>query len=587
MAELSVLLTAKITDLKKQLKIAEADLLKTGKVADNTSKKVANVGSKGMKTLKKSTVNATPAVLEFNRTIQDAPFGIQGVANNIQQLTANFGDLTKKTGSAKLAVKAMASSLLGPQGILLLVSVATALMVAWQNGMFKTKSAAEKLNDVIKKNNESLQKYIEGLRGAAKATLNSQKSSAKELITLGHLRNQIEDTTNSIDERKDAVEKLQKKYPAYFKNITQEQLLNGQAASSYDTLTNSILKRAKATAATQLLVKNAKKEFDITAKLADLREKAGKKRIEIAAKQTKADSKQEAALGNTIANTKILASAQADLTANKEEQLRLENQISDITKNNLELEAEVTANIVVVPKIDPAFKLGKFLTDSLPVPSSDELADAFGLTNEAISKLGSKADKIAFDVSNKINAGWDFINPNILKERLTEMELAMEDFNNNMDSLIQGGLTDVLAGLGEAIGTSLIEGGNVFDAIGKSLLGTFGHILSQLGQMMIQMGLSLILAKSALKSLNPVAAIAGGVALLAIGSAFSSSASSLGSGSSGGVGGQGSSSSSVNTSSTGGGTSFSNDGTVVFEIAGTKLIGVLKNTQDRNLRLGG
>ena len=34
---------------------------------------------------------AVPAMNEFSRVIQDMPYGMQGVANNIQQMTVQFG----------------------------------------------------------------------------------------------------------------------------------------------------------------------------------------------------------------------------------------------------------------------------------------------------------------------------------------------------------------------------------------------------------------------------------------------------------------------------------------------------------------
>lgn len=112
--------------------------------------------------------NATPALQEFSRVIQDAPYGIQGVANNIQQLTAQFGNLLKSTGGTKAALKAMVGSLVGPAGVLLAVSVVTSLLVTYGDKLTGNKKAT----DDSKKAQDELT-----------AALRKQKDLRKELNT--------------------------------------------------------------------------------------------------------------------------------------------------------------------------------------------------------------------------------------------------------------------------------------------------------------------------------------------------------------------------------------------------------------------
>ena len=109
--------------------------------------------------------------------------------------------------------------------------------------------------------------------------------------------------------------------------------------------------------------------------------------------------------------------------------------------------------------------------------------------------------------------------------------------------------------------------------------------------MAIGVGIGIKAIKAALQTLNPVAAIGAGVALVALGSAFSAGASKLGGSNSSGGGGSANggaeryspiSSNSSSISSSGGGLQ-----NVVFEIQGTKLVGVLSNTLARNRSLGG
>lgn len=144
-------------------------------------------------------------------------------------------------------------------------------------------------------------------------------------------------------------------------------------------------------------------------------------------------------------------------------------------------------------------------------------------------------------------------------------------------------------GIGAAIGNSLANGTNVMGALGSVLLSTIGDIAIQLGQAAIGIGTAMMAIK--LSFTNPFTAIAAGIALVAIGSAIKGVSSTVkGGSSSGGGGSNGASSSSFSGSSGGGSFGASSGGgfqNVVFEIQGTKLVGVLSNTLSRNRSLGG
>jgi hypothetical protein len=167
---------------------------------------------------------------------------------------------------------------------------------------------------------------------------------------------------------------------------------------------------------------------------------------------------------------------------------------------------------------------------------------------------------------------------------------ALISFNQQVSEVVSGGLSNALAGIGEAFGNALASGGNVLQALGSTLLGALGGILVDLGKLAIQTGIGILAVKKALKSLNPGVAIAAGVALVALGSAFSKGASKLGSSGGGGGGNFGSGGGASSSSNGGVSTSFtpsqSQGGRVVFEIGGDKLIGVLNNTLRGNERIG-
>lgn len=94
-----------------------------------------------------STAGKTGATLtEFGRVIADSPYGIMGVANNIEQLSQQFVDLQREEGSTRAALKKLASGLIGPNGIVIAIQVATAAMVYFSRQTQKAKEEADNFN---------------------------------------------------------------------------------------------------------------------------------------------------------------------------------------------------------------------------------------------------------------------------------------------------------------------------------------------------------------------------------------------------------------------------------------------------------
>jgi len=100
---------------------------------------------KGMANMSNRTGAASMAVVDLGRTIGDANYGIQGVANNLQQLTFTLGETFKGAGSVKGAFKDMAKSMMGPAGLLVLVSTITTIWEAYDK---KQKAAAKSTRDL-------------------------------------------------------------------------------------------------------------------------------------------------------------------------------------------------------------------------------------------------------------------------------------------------------------------------------------------------------------------------------------------------------------------------------------------------------
>ena len=84
----------------------------------------------------------------------------------------------------------------------------------------------------------------------------SAEFASKEITNLKSLYNEATNEAKSKDARREAAEKLQQQYPDYFKNLSTEQIMVGEAKNKYDDLTTSIINSARARAAAQKIEQN-------------------------------------------------------------------------------------------------------------------------------------------------------------------------------------------------------------------------------------------------------------------------------------------------------------------------------------------
>lgn len=176
-------------------------------------------------------------------------------------------ELAKKSNQTAIPVfKQVLSSLLSWQtalvvGITLLSSYGGEI-TKWVGSLFD----ARKEIDYLKQFQEDLNK----------AQKEGVKNSQDESVKLDILYRAAVNLNKPMGERKKAVEELKKQYPSYFKNISDENILAGKAADSYQRLSNAILASAKARAVQDRLVEQAKQKLDLEEKLADLESKREK-----------------------------------------------------------------------------------------------------------------------------------------------------------------------------------------------------------------------------------------------------------------------------------------------------------------------
>lgn len=153
----------------------------------------------------------------------------------------------------------------------------------------------------------------------------------------------------------------------------------------------------------------------------------------------------------------------------------------------------------------------------------------------------------------------------------------------NIGNMIGYSISDMM----RSIGVALAEGENIIDVIGKSLLATIGDLAVKVGEQMIAFGT----AGLALKRLihNPIAAIAAGSALVALGSAAASAISKTIDSHTGGGGYVGGASSYQQVAPAYAPSeyrgAYREDYTVEFKIGTNELVGVLDMAEQKKKRL--
>jgi hypothetical protein len=114
--------------LKKATNIGEINYL--SKNIDNLKTKITQLNQQAG-SLGKPIGDASHSLINFSRIAQDAPYGIIGIANNLNPMVESFQRLAKTEGGTKKALQAMAAGLIGPAGIGVAIGIVSSLAVTF------------------------------------------------------------------------------------------------------------------------------------------------------------------------------------------------------------------------------------------------------------------------------------------------------------------------------------------------------------------------------------------------------------------------------------------------------------------------
>lgn len=431
----------------------------------------------------------------------------------------------------------------------------------------------------------------------AKATINA-KNETEELKKLYAI---TQDENKSKEEKLKVVDQLQKQYPAYFGNLTDEAILAGKAGTAYKNLTIDITNASRARVAqAELDKRNSRRleeDLDLQNKLSKnlrdynnaqdtytnlgtggsrtskelIKQRALEERKELqkigiqrVSDRIKEDKNLLSIIGDGIdAVTKLEVSGIEGTGKAKEEAKKKADKYVYAKGSEGYYEAEIA-------RLEELKKRAQFDSDvwrelGKQIEAYQELLDPKEIEPVKIKSAGFMDNlgnefKTYVDLmqaqSERLNKVLNFSVPQILSnsqkafiENAQFMAEWTENLNKSLNSLItnsiSSGLTELFSGIGNAIG----EGGNVISAIGNGLLSAFSGFLSDMGKMLIEYG-TLAIAKGTLDMIIQTGgyqAIAAGIAAIAVGAALSIAGGALGSRANKGMSGNISSSAGVSS----------------------------------------
>jgi hypothetical protein len=260
-----------------------------------------------------------------------------------------------------------------------LLSVYGKDIMDWVASLFKGKGA---IDDIVSAERMWVDAIKEG-----------RSSSIKERKELELLYKATQDTSRSMQERNAAVDELQRKFPEYFENISNEDFLAGKAADSYNRLAGQILKTAQARAIQDKLVERSKEQLEYEDQLNNLfyeRSVLNNKIRDAERRLTKGP----AAATNAARDIYDLGKEAADLDEKISE---MQNKLRENERQTIKLENKLNIDDLLTP-------LGK--TESEGKKSADEQAKyqediAKRLSETRISLIDDEYEKERAKAQNK------------------------------------------------------------------------------------------------------------------------------------------------------------------------------------------
>ena len=252
--------------LGREIQLVNANLDQTAQAADKAAQSLGNVGKAAGtagNNVKKSNMQWT----NLSLIIQDLPYGLRGIQNNLPALAAGMG------------------------GVYFAISAVVAVLTAMDMGLISFGSK-------IKLNTDYNKEFATSL--------------AEQKVKLDSLYGIATNVNRSMEDRVTAAKKLKDEYPKLLSNFSAEEIAAGKAVNAYNKLSEAVIRYAKAEASQTAIKEIVTKQIDIDIKIAEKQQQLKDANLSADKKQIEIDKKSLVYAAGTINLERVRASTIQD-----------------------------------------------------------------------------------------------------------------------------------------------------------------------------------------------------------------------------------------------------------------------------------
>lgn len=453
---------------------------------------------------------------------------IGAIASGIPPLVVGFTAL--RTAFTALSEAMLANSVLA---VGLVFAATAASMLLFSSNTDKASSSVAKLT--------AAQTVVNKVTEDATAAIVAQKAELQSYLDIAN------DETKSKKERLAAIKEINKISPEYLGNLNLENIGTDKARVAIEKYNIALLQGAKARAAQETLQELYKKQIETQLQreksektLVGLQDEANKKQF------TSAQAQKQY---NDLLNDKtgVLKSLREQEDASSEAQIAAVSKIYNDGKQYLDLLKEIGGEKDKEPKavapldlkpidttLNIAFSEGTAAGFDAQIEKLKQFRDQVATTAEQVKTANDAIKSVEFGKALMLDPTSLITTAQTVEEMTTRIESSLKrsseamtanqaimqataaDFSEKFNQVWLSTAATFAENLGSMLG-SFADGGLSLSNVGNLFLGTLADMAIQVGKIAIAVGVGVGAIKKALASLNPVVAIAAGVALIALG----------------------------------------------------------------------